>query len=85
MIAYLQIDFNTDMLCNSRSLCKPHTADIGAQDILAKCDSSKGLRVDDRPFKALGAALIRMRAVKWQSLLGRRAYEFEYPLNNTSQ
>jgi hypothetical protein len=84
MIAYLQIDFNTDMLHLPESVQAAYrTADtVALSTYWQSVISSEGLRVDDRPFQALGAALIRMRAVKWQSLLGVGLMNSNCPLNN---
>jgi hypothetical protein len=84
MIAYLQIDFNTDMLQLPEAVQAAYrTADIMAlraywQSMIPR----EGLRVDDRPFQALGAALIRMRTVRWESLLGVGLMNSNCPLNN---
>jgi hypothetical protein len=84
MTAYLQMEFNTEMLQLPESVQDAYrTADIVAlRTYWRGVISSEELRVDNRPFQALGAALIRMRAVRWRSLLGIGLMNSHCPLNN---
>jgi hypothetical protein len=84
MVDFLQIEFNTEMLQLPESVQAAYkTTDIETlikywQSVIPR----EGLRVDDRPFQTLGATLVRMRAVQWESLLGVALMNSNCPLNN---
>lgn len=84
MTPYLQTEFNIEMgQLPSQVLDEYRVLDFGAlRRYWQTSIHGQGLRIDDRPFQTLGAALIRSQNVNWRQLLGVAFLNSNCPLNN---